>query len=427
MTVLVLGAGASGTSAGRLARSDGYEVAFFDEDPAAADAVTGRGDRFTGTDWDTSFLDGVDLVIASPGFSPAARPMRDARVAAVPVISEAAFGLSHSETPYVGITGTNGKTTVTDAVAKMLVASGLDAVAAGNIGLPISDIVTGGHDVLVLELSSFQLYLDAVHPVAAGIVNIATDHLDWHGSEDAYIAAKARLFECMEGDEVLAYNADDTTVVGAVSTATCTTVPCSGDSLPPGGNGVSEGKLVIGGMPVETSAKDASFRLDLVIAATVALAVGATIEGIRTVAEHFEAGEHRREMVGNVDGIPWIDDSKATNPHAAVAASLAYPSVRLLAGGRNKNLDLTPMGDIESVRFIYAFGEAGAAIAELSSVPTAVYPTMHEAMEAARRDAVIGDTVLLSPGCASFDEFSSYAERGEVFHQFVREMQGSDR
>ena len=156
----------------------------------------------------------------------------------------------------------------------------------------------------------------------------------------------------------------------------------------------------------------------------MALAVGGTIEGVRSVAEDFEPGEHRREVIDTVDGVAWVDDSKATNPHAAVAASLAYESVRLLAGGRNKGLDLEPLGGISSVRSVYAFGESGPAIAAIASVPTEVFPTMRQAMEAASREARPGDTVLLSPGCASFDEFASYAERGEVFQRFVRELGG---
>jgi UDP-N-acetylmuramoylalanine--D-glutamate ligase len=423
MSVLVLGTGISGSSAGRLARSDGHDVAYFDDDPDAVGFVDTVEGRLFGTPWDAAFLDGVDLVIASPGFPPSAAPIRDAERASVPVISEAAYGLSHSETPYVAITGTNGKTTVTEAVASMLTASGVDAVAAGNIGLPISEIVTQDHDMFVLELSSFQLYFSPVHPVAAGLVNIATDHLDWHGSVEGYIAAKARIFESMVAEELVAYNADDPTVVDVVAGARCATVPCSGSTVPAHGNGVRDDRLVIDGVSLATSATDASFRIDLVIAATVALAVGANMDGIRSVVEDFVPGEHRRDPVGTVNGVVWINDSKATNPHAAVSASLAYDSVRLLAGGRNKDLDLAPMGEVTSVRFLYAFGESGDAIAAIASVPTAVFPTMRDAMEAAHLDSAPGDTVLLSPGCASFDEFASYAERGEVFTQFVREIE----
>ena len=426
MSVLVLGAGASGSSAGRLARSDGHEVRYFDDDPEAAAVLDVSDDQMVGTPWNAAFLDGVDLVIASPGFSPATAPMRDAETAAVPVVSEAAFGLSHTETPYVAITGTNGKTTATDAVASMLKASGVDAIAAGNIGLPVSDVVTQEHDVVVLEMSSFQLYLDAVHPFAAGLLNIATDHLDWHGSVEAYVAAKARIFESMVGDDIVAYNADDPTVARLVAGARCVTVPCSGRTLPTNGNGVAGDVLVIDGARVETSETDASFRLDLVIAATVAIAAGATMDGVRSVIEDFTPGEHRRRLAGTVNGVAWINDSKATNPHAAVAASIEYDPVRLLAGGRNKDLDLTPIGGIRSVRFLYAFGESADAIAAIASVPTAVFPTMRDAMEAAYRDAAPGDTVLLSPGCASFDEFASYAERGEVFQRFVREIESAN-
>ena len=148
------------------------------------------------------------------------------------------------------------------------------------------------------------------------------------------------------------------------------------------------------------------------------------MDGVRSVIEGFTPGEHRRHLAATVNGVAWINDSKATNPHAAVAAAVEYDPVRLLAGGRNKDLDLTPIGGISSVSFLYAFGESAKAIAAIASVPTAVFPTMRDAMGAAYRDAVPGDTVLLSPGCASFDEFASYAERGEVFKQFVRSIEG---
>lgn len=426
MNVLVLGAGVSGTSAGRLARRDGHDVAYFDDRPDAALSSTMHKERFVGPPWQASFLDGVDLVIASPGFSPSTAPMRDAAAADVPVISEAAFGVAHMDAPYVAITGTNGKTTVTDAVAGMLVASGVDATSAGNIGVPICDVATEDRDVFVLELSSFQLHTSAVHPFAAGLVNIATDHLDWHGSVGAYVAAKARIFESMGQGDTLAYNADDATVVDVVAGARCATVPCSGRTLPVNGNGIRDGRIVVDGVPIPTSATDESFRLDLVLAASVALAAGADLDGIRRVVADFTPGDHRREVLATLDGVVWVDDSKATNPHATVAASMAYDSVRLLAGGRNKNLDLAPIGGISSVVFLYAFGEAREAMASIASVPTAVFRTMHQAMEAASRDAVTGDTVLLSPGCASFDEFASYAERGETFQRFVREMEGGD-
>lgn len=422
MMVLVLGAGASGSSAGRLARSDGHEVRYYDDNAGGGTDLA--VDDVFGPPWDPSLLDGVELVIASPGFPPSGAPMLDAAAKSVRVMSEAAFGLTHTEVPYVAITGTNGKTTVTDAVARILVASGVDAVAAGNIGVPISDVVEPPYDMLVLELSSFQLHLSSVHPKAAGLVNIADDHLDWHGSAAAYVAAKSRLFESMGGDEVLAYNVDDPTVVEAVSAARCRLVPCSGSHVPFGGNGVKDGALVIDGIRVETSATDDSFRLDLVIAATVALAVGGTIEGVRSVAGDFKPGQHRREMISTVGGVAWVNDSKATNPHATVAAARAYRDVRLLAGGRNKGLDLEPLGQIASVLSVYAFGESGPAIADVASVPTKVFDTMREAMEAAAHDARAGDTVLLSPGCASFDEFDSYAERGEAFQGFVRGLEG---
>jgi len=426
MTTLVLGAGVSGIAAARLARSLGHDIMFYDERldasvPSELQPVSVACGR-----WSDDLLEGVDLVITSPGFPPRSRPLRDAQVAHIAITTEVGFALDQITSPYIAITGTNGKSTVTEAASRMLIESGIDAVAAGNIGVPVADLVSVNHEVLVVELSSFQLHWWRPRANAAALVNIAPDHLDWHGSFDAYVQAKAEVFRDLEPTGILAYDIDDAVVHELVSNGSVPSIPCARDRVPFGGNGVEGDTLVVGENRFRCDLQDASYRLDLVIAATVALAMGATGEGVGRVIAAFEPGENRRRVVGVIDGVTWINDSKATNPHAAVAATSSYSAVRLLAGGRNKALDLSAIGQVPTIKHVYAFGEAGPDIVAVATRPSSLFATMAEAMEAAHSEAEFGDTVLLSPGCTSFDEFSSYAERGRVFEDAVRAMNGGD-
>jgi UDP-N-acetylmuramoylalanine--D-glutamate ligase len=175
-------------------------------------------------------------------------------------------------------------------------------------------------------------------------------------------------------------------------------------------------------LPIATN--DPSFVADLGIAAAIAASVGASLAGISVVLAGFTPGAHRRRTVGTKGGIVWIDDSKATNPHAARAAAAAYENVVLLAGGRNKNLDLSGLAT-DTVRHVVAFGEAGPDVADGVDVPVTVVATLAEAVSAANRIARSGDTVLLAPGCASFDEFESYAARGRRFAELVADVEAS--
>jgi UDP-N-acetylmuramoylalanine--D-glutamate ligase len=297
----------------------------------------------------------------------------------------------------------------------MLVESGIGAVAAGNIGTPVSSIVEEDLEAVVIEASSFQLrYIDTFHPRAAAILNIAPDHLDWHGTHTAYVRAKARILENMEGDDVLVYDVDDPGASELASAASITTVPVSGTRVPDGGAGADGSHLVVAGRRFPLPTPDPSYGADLAIAAVLAGEIGATESGIERALTAFRPGPHRREVVGEWDGITWVDDSKATNPHAAHAAASSYDSVVLVAGGRNKGLDLSGMV-APTVRHLVAYGEAGQQIADASGVAATVFEAFDDAVEAAGGVAVSGDVVLLAPGCASFDQFTSYAERGERF------------
>ena len=425
MKYLLLGASLRGLGdVANTVVSEGHDLVLFDQEatiepPAGSGTVT-----VVVPPWSLGYLSGVDRVVTSPWFSAIRPPLSDAIDKGIDVVTEAGFGLEHLTIDYGAVTGTNGKTTVTEVATEILAASGVRAIAAGNIGTPVSGLRDDDADVAVLELSSYQLlFMGAFKPKAAALLNIAQDHLDWHGSVEAYIAAKAAIFAGMDEDAVLAYNVDDPVVVEAVKSAPCLLVPCSGTSVPDGGNGVEHGDIIVDGHRYSTNTTDPSFRFDLVAAATIALVLGATPSGVASVLESFTQGAHRRQTIAVVDGVTFVDDSKATNPHATVAAASAFTDVILLAGGQNKDLDLSILTDLPSVRTLIAFGESGPQIASAASHEVIVTRTMADAVAIATGIATRGDTVLLAPGCASFDEFTSYAHRGDAFASLVRRLE----
>ncbi len=425
MRTLTLGAAVSGAAAARLAAQLGHEVSVYDRSSKSTIPLREMGYVVHSGTWADRLLTDVDLVVASPGFPEHADPIQRALGEGIEVISELEFGVRQLRVPYVAVTGTNGKTTVTNAITDMLIASDVSAVSAGNIGMPVSGLGAVPADVVVLEASSFQLrFIDRFRPTAAGIVNVAADHLDWHGSVSAYSAAKARIFENMTPEEVVVYGADDPGATELAGLASCRTVGVSGVAVSGDGVGPVEGSLEIHGRRFHLPTADPSWVTDLGIAAVMAASVGATDAGIAAVLAGFTPGPHRRRTVGTSGGITWIDDSKATNPHAARAAAEAYDRVVLLAGGRNKDLDLSTIAP-QSVRHVVAFGEAAPFIAAGIDTPVTVVDDLAAAVEVAGRISVSGDTVLLAPGCASFDEFESYAVRGERFAQLVAALEAA--
>ncbi len=427
MRYLVVGSSLRGLAdAASRAHDEGGDVVLFDlEHPGAPSGLEADATVLPRT-WDASFLDGIDRVITSPWFAESQPPLSDAIARGIDVVTEAGFGLERLTIPFAAVTGTNGKTTVTEVTTAMLRASGIDALAAGNIGTPVSALRDDDAEVLVLELSSYQLrFMGPLAPRACALLNIAEDHLDWHGSMEAYADAKALIFATAPHDAVLAYNADDAIVTTLARRATCRTVPCSGSRLPEGGNGVDGDTVVIGGDRYRAPHVDDTYRFNLVVAGTIAAAMGGHTEGIGEVIARFHPGPHRRELVATIGGVAYVNDSKATNPHAALAAVAAFPSVILLAGGRNKGLDLTPLACASPVKALIPFGESGPVIADRAPGVVAVASGLEEAFERAVAIAEPGDTVLLSPGCASFDEFRSYEARGAAFRALVERLGGS--
>jgi UDP-N-acetylmuramoylalanine--D-glutamate ligase len=298
-------------------------------------------------------------------------------------------------------------------------------VAAGNIGTPLADVVDDRLDVAVVEASSFQLrFIDQFHPATAVILNVAPDHLDWHGSFEAYLAAKTRIHRNQDKDDLLVYNADDEGAVEAVRNSPSRLLPVSGRRRPEGGAGLSGAQLDLGEVVIPLArvpVDDSAFLVDLVSAGVAALAHGAKPEAVQEVITTFRPGPHRRTLVGRWQDVVWIDDSKATNPHAAVASASAYRSVILIAGGRNKGLDLSDLMSVPSLKQVITIGEAAGELEKAAgAIQIERAQTIQEAVELADQSAQPGDTVLLAPGCASFDMFRSYADRGDNFARAVR-------
>lgn len=422
--VLVLGAGVSGLAAGRLAVAKGLNVTLYDAKPSDDAYSSGLG--LASGAWDHLLLTGVDLVVASPGFPERSLPVVESLESGVPVWSEIEFASSFTDIPMVAITGTNGKTTVTEATASMLGRSGIDAPATGNIGLPLSDFVEGNYQALVVETSSFQLrFIEDFHPAAAAVTNVAVDHLDWHGSAGAYALAKRNIFKNQTPDDLLVFDADDEGARSLVADAPSQRFPISGSSLPEGGGGVAGGSLVVGGMSVALSRlelRDPIHLGNLAMSAALALWMGADPEAVAEAAVEFRPGAHRRQIVLESGGAVWIDDSKATNPHAALASIRAHGRVILIAGGLAKGTDVGVLAHEPNLRLVLGIGEAGSLIAGEAGGIGIDAGTLEEAVRIAAGKAGEGDTVLLAPGCASFDQFASYAERGDRFQELVKSL-----
>ncbi len=428
---LVLGAGVSGRAAARIGARLGWSVRVYDARREAISAANGNveWEAVTGR-WSARLVSECDLVVASPGFSEGSEPIRDALGAGRPVWSEVELAWRQLDTEVIAVTGTNGKTTVSLLVGEMLARSGSEVPVVGNIGEPLSDLVGEQADRAVVELSSFQLrFTETLSPKTAVILNVAPDHLDWHGTMDRYLAAKARIHAVQAEDDLLIFDSDDQGACRAVRGAVPRRLGVSASGNVLGNPGVDGRDLVIGGLRIpisELEVGDHSYLTDFLIAATAARTWGASDSAVEEVIRGFRPGPHRRRLVGEIAGVRFVNDSKATNPHAAVASINSYGSVVLIAGGLNKGLDLSPLTAASPVRAVVAIGRASRELL-ISAPPGRVVPagSLEDAVPMALGLARPGDVVLLAPGCASFDQFDSYQARGDRFSQLVSDLAGS--
>lgn len=382
----------------------------------------------------------VDAVVPAPGL-PEHHPVFElARRSAVPVLGEFDLAAAWDDRPTLVVTGTNGKTTVTMLIASMLEHSGVRCAAVGNLETPLVAAIDDPEpEVFVVEASSFRLARSRWFAPTVGVwLNFAEDHLDVHATVEAYRRAKARIWADQGPDQVAVVNAEDPVVraaepVGAgaprvvrygleplVQAVATDYHEVDGELRGPGGLHLADVEELWSRLPHD--------RSNALAAAAVALEGGATPDGVRAALRDFRGLSHRVELVAEQHGVRWYDDSKATAPHATVAAVRGFDSVVLIAGGRNKGLDLGALGEIASrLRGVVAIGEAAAEVlAALPGRPGQAVDSMEAAVEAAALIARPGDVVLLSPACASFDWYGSYAERGDHFASCVRRRLGID-
>ena len=374
----------------------------------------------------------ADAVVPSPGVPDHHPIFAAATEAGVPVLSEFDLAARWDSRPLVAITGTNGKTTVTELVRAMLSASGRRAVAVGNTEVPlVAAIDDPAIEVFVVEASSFRL-LHSQHfvPQVGTWLNVAPDHLDNHASFDAYVAAKARLWAHQSPTQIAIGNADDPVVAEHLSRARARHETFG---LGGGADNRLEGdrlRLAGGEELARVGELTRAFPHDIanaLAAGASALHGGGTVEGAHAALVAFGGLPHRVTLVGEAGGVRWYDDSKATAPHATRAAIRGFESVVLIAGGRNKGLDLGELAaEADHLRAVVAIGEAGpdVVMAFDGRRPVELAGSMDDAVAAAARAARPGDVVLLSPACASFDWYGSYGERGDDFARAVGELLG---
>jgi UDP-N-acetylmuramoylalanine--D-glutamate ligase len=430
---LVFGLGESGVAATRALTERGENV-------VVADANDNEGLRETLAGLDVSgvlgagpeVLDGVDRVVASPGISPHSPVLKDAEVRGFPISSEVGLGLEllGDDARVAAVTGTNGKTTVVDMMHRMLEASGAPHTVAGNSWRSLTGCVEEARlaGLLVLEISSFQLhYLESPGFEVAALLNVRPDHLNWHDSFGEYVTDKLRIFEGQQQQDLALLSAEDPVGRDAANdlSAEVLVVGCGDTAL-------RNGRLFLRGAHL-ADLEELRFAgrhnyENALFAAAAAERFGATTQDIREALLHYEARPHRVQVVAEVAGVTYVDDSKATNPAAVVAALGSFEApVVLILGGSEKFTDFSELLPVlRGCRAVVCQGEAGPRIASYLEeegwggvVHTA--PDLEDAVQRAEALAMSGDVVLLSPGCASFDQFSGYAERGEAFARFVRE------
>jgi len=425
---VVVGLGATGQAVTRHLVARGWEVVIVED--RADERTSELARRLGATLGRVEDAAGADLVVPSPGVSPDHGVHQVAAGAGVPVLSEVELAWRASAgRQLVAVTGTNGKTTVTTLVAAMLVESGRSAVAAGNIGLPLIDAVHRDVEVVVAEVSSFQLqYTQSFHPAVAVWLNMAEDHRDWHPTMAHYAAAKRRIWAAQGPQDVAVVNAEDEQVCAAAASAPGRVITfglavgdyhLEGDVLrAPQGRRIMARHELRRALPHDVA--------NALAATAAAEAVGVGLGACRLVLATFDGLPHRLQLVLDAGGVRYYDDSKATTPASVLAALRGFDSVVLIAGGRNKGLDLGVLRqEAHRLRAVVAIGEAAPAVASAleTSVPVTGAASMEAAVDAARRVARPGDVVVLSPGCASFDWYRSYAERGEHFVAAVRRLE----
>jgi UDP-N-acetylmuramoylalanine--D-glutamate ligase len=454
--VLVAGARVTGRAILAALTPLGVRATLTDDSPSALTTYAQSGVAVIDAANAAERIADYDLVVTSPGLPPTAPVLAAASAAGVSIWGdvELAWRLDKSgrygpPRHWLVVTGTNGKTTTTSMLHAMLVAAGRRALLCGNIGDPVLDVLDQPAELLAVELSSFQLHwAPSLRPEAGVVLNVAEDHLDWHGTIDAYARDKARVLD----GRVAVVGLDDPVAARLLSTAAAPVRVGFRLGEPARGElGVRDGVLVDNAFGEQLGLADAASIpvagpvgvLDALAAAALARAVDVPPDAVADALAGFRVGRHRAEVVGVVDGVTYVDDSKATNPHAAQASITAYPRVVWIAGGLLKGASVDELAAAVANRLVGAvlIGRDRTLIRDALSrhapdvpvvelvtgedsgvqgeIEDSVTRLMTAVVDAARGLAGPGDTVLLAPAGASFDQFSGYGQRGDAFASAV--------
>ncbi|MDD2373627.1 MAG: UDP-N-acetylmuramoyl-L-alanine--D-glutamate ligase [Syntrophomonadaceae bacterium] len=386
--------------------------------------------------------DRFDLLVASPGVPLDINPFIQARNTGVPVMGELelAYLLKTDTVDLYAISGTNGKTTTVSLLQAILAADGRRALAGGNIGVPLTTLVDSMEaGVIVVEASSFQLETTChFRPNISALLNITPDHLDRHKSMERYIKAKSRIFSCQNIDDYAVLNYEDLHIREMAQECPARVIYFSSQRVLPEGAFIKDNLIyfvmddkVLPICPVHEVSLRGQHNLENILGAVAVAAIaGAKVETIRDILKTFTGVRHRIEEVVAVDGVLYVNDSKATNPESAIKALESFNEpIILIAGGRSKGSSFEEFARFikEKVKELVLLGEAREEIRK--AVMDAGFQNIHEvndfntAVATARELAADGDVVLLSPACASWDMFKSYEQRGDLFCELVRAMQ----
>lgn len=437
--VVVVGLAASGLAAVRALVAGGASVRVTESRPraelgAAADQAERAGAEVHAGGHAPEHLDGTELVVTSPGVPEHAEVMGWAEARGLPVWSELEVGARLARVPYVAVTGTNGKTTTTEMVAAIMRTAGIDATATGNIGYPFSAAAAEDHQALAVEASSFQLrFHESFHPRVSVLLNLAVDHLDWHRSVRAYRDAKRRIYALQGRGDVHVGNLDDEVAASTSREAPCRVMWFGLGPPGDGAVGYEDGELVarlgrehrLG----RQAAGGPSHRADAAAAAAATLAFGIEPGAVGEALGAFRPLPHRGEVVAEAGGVRFVDDSKATNPHAALATIRGFDGAVLICGGRSKGVDLSPL--VLAIPRLAAVVVLGEAAEELKTIfhqrlPVRRAGSIEEAVSVAHALASPGRSVVLAPACSSWDMFRDYEERGDRFAAAARALTGRE-
>lgn len=440
---LVIGLGKSGIAVCDVLHERNWELVATDEFPdRVADAIAHLatlGVPFVATDELRRALHGDETAVLSPGVPPSARPVAIAWAAGCTVIGEIELAARFARAPILAVTGTKGKSTTSALLAHLLRAAGKKTALGGNIGAPlIREVLPEGLDAIVAELSSFQLEsIDRFHPRVAVLLNLSPDHLDRYSSMDEYASAKFRIVENAGAGDTLVANRDDERIWAFARNLGERIATIDFSLVDPAARIAVRGDEIVDTRAEQALAAISDVPLlgrhnlaNAMAALAAALAFGIDPSTFPAALRSFTGMAHRLQLVAEIAGVRYIDDSKATNPEAAIAALEAFAQpVVAIVGGRAKGTAFGRLGDAlaRHARAVLAIGEAAneICVAVGGRVPCERQATMAQAVARARELARPGDVVLLSPACASFDMFRSAEHRGDEFSEAARALAGS--